>query len=151
MDSPGRAFDPGVSDPRKHQLYEMDNAIHDVHEIERLYSLVHQLIDTLDDGDITDADRANGWSESVRLDVFASLRDLQALLASGRKLHQVDSELWRDSLSPMSARWRQQIAQPWHPGDSLPRFWIDRPGPLWDALGRIDRLFNAITCSDQMA
>jgi hypothetical protein len=144
MDVPGRAFNPRVSDWRREQLLTLSNSIHKVQEIERLYLQVCLLMEDLAGG----VAAGGGPDHPGTKEVQERLRTLRQLLASGRRLSESDSEQWRDSLPPHWAHWMQSNGEPWETGDPLPRFWVDQPGELRNALGGIDGLFNAITCSD---
>jgi len=147
LDLPGTAFDTGSSDWRKEQLLRMDISIHDVHELEDLYLRIVGLIDALERG-LPEEELANGWSEDSSDIVNRSLQTLRQLIASGRRLENADSEQWRDTLLTSRVQWQSGGGQPWSPGDRLPRFWVDQPGSLCEALGRIVRLFDAVTWSD---
>ena len=147
MDAPGSAFDPGSCDGRKESLFRMDKAIHDVHELEDLYTQAANLMDLLT-GRLPDEEVDNGWSAASCGIVAQHLLSLRQLISSGRRLANVDSELWRDGLAGSGARWQTGGGHAWTAGMPLPRFWVDQPGDRWTALGRIVRLFDAVTWSD---
>ncbi len=147
MDAPGSAFDPGSNDGRKESLFKMDNAIHDVHELEDLYTQAASLMDVLTGG-IPDEEVANGWTAAPCGIVAQNLLSLRQLISSGRRLANADSEQWREGLAGSGAKWQTCGGHAWTPGMPHPRFWVDQPGDWWTALGRIVRLFDAVTWSD---
>ena len=142
-DVPGEAFDRGSKDKRADRLLDMDIAIHVVHEIEVLYADVAALMDALGK-DLPLTEAANGWTDEIAGAIVESLSKLRQLLASGRDLRIRDSERWRDTLTGDWPQWQNGSGWDWKRGDRGPRFWVDRPGSLWQQFGRIDRLFNAV-------
>jgi len=174
-DVPGRAFDPGSRDPRKEAVLVVGNRIHAVRQFEDLYLRGKRLRKDLA-GPPPEDEIANGWSADVRDGIGNQLERLMVVLRSGRALDDDDVESWYDSLTPYGALWADRYGYSWDdpaghtPGFTLddegpswkararhahqrvdrgPRFWKDQRGVLWERLGHIARLFDAVKCTDQ--
>jgi hypothetical protein len=140
---PGRIFDPRETDDLKEVVQVASISISDVFEFERLYSNVSTLA-----LDARLAKHAAGDEVAGAIGIAGRLDSLAAQLEVDKPISEEFVEQWRDSLTPLGAKWKDRRGKEWKSGSGEPRFWVEQSTVPLHSLGPIVHLLDSVARHD---